>query len=168
MVYFTSDTHYHHENIIRYSGRPFKDVLEMNIEMAARWNERVLPQDTVYHLGDFAMGKAELLDPTRAALRGRIVLILGNHDRSRRRMLQAGFDEVHEKLTLKHGDHTLFMRHHPPAVALGSAIPYCDYYLCGHVHEAWARRGKVINVGVDVSHFRPLTLRELLDRDAPA
>jgi calcineurin-like phosphoesterase family protein len=53
-VFFTSDTHFGHANIIKYCGRPFASVEEMNRELIARWNAVVGPRDTVYHLGDRA------------------------------------------------------------------------------------------------------------------
>lgn len=60
MDFFTSDTHFGHVNIILYCNRPFASVLEMNEQVIARWNDRVGPRDTVYHLGDFAMGLKNL------------------------------------------------------------------------------------------------------------
>jgi calcineurin-like phosphoesterase family protein len=56
-VFFTSDTHFNHANIISYCSRPFSSADEMNREIIARWNAVVGPEDTVYHLGDFAMGR---------------------------------------------------------------------------------------------------------------
>ena len=163
-VYFTSDTHFHHTNIVQYCNRPFADVEAMNAGMVAQWNARVQPSDTVYHLGDFAMGKADLLDGTRALLNGRVILVLGNHDRTPSRMRQAGFDEVHKSLTVQMDGLTLFMRHIPPHPS--EVIPYCDYFLCGHVHDAWVRQGKVINVGVDAGGWNgPRTLSEILGQD---
>ena len=57
------------------------------------------PDDTVYHLGDFAMGKASEWPTILRQLNGtRKILILGSHDRSPRQMLKGGFTEAHEKL----------------------------------------------------------------------
>ena len=53
-IWFTSDTHFDHKNIIKYCNRPFKDIDEMNAELERRWNAVVAPGDRVFHLGDFA------------------------------------------------------------------------------------------------------------------
>ena len=98
-TFFTSDTHFNHANVIQYCGRPFASVDEMNREMIARWNSTVGPDDTVYHLGDFALGKFAKAAPILHRLNGaRKILVLGNHDRSARQMLAVGFDEVHKKI----------------------------------------------------------------------
>jgi len=79
MIWFTSDHHFGHANIIGYTGRPFKSVEEMDGEMISRWNEVVGPDDTVYHLGDFTLGP----DIVRYAanLNGHIRIIPGGHDK---------------------------------------------------------------------------------------
>lgn len=48
MIYFTSDLHFGHINILRHCDRPFADIDEMDRELIARWNRRVTPQDDVY------------------------------------------------------------------------------------------------------------------------
>src|SRR2546429_527154 len=80
MDFFTSDTHFGHANIIPYCSRPFASVPEMNEALIARWNDCVGPDDTVYHLGDFAMGLKSLWPEYRRRLNGKIVFTLGNHD----------------------------------------------------------------------------------------
>jgi calcineurin-like phosphoesterase family protein len=80
-LFFTSDHHFGHKNIIRYAARPFRDVAEMNEHMVQAWNFMVQPDDVVYHLGDFAMGPIEEgLDFVRR-LNGTKILVIGNHDR---------------------------------------------------------------------------------------
>ena len=55
-VWFTSDTHFWHDNIIRFCNRPFESVVEMNEELIRRWNETVPADGVVFHLGDFSFG----------------------------------------------------------------------------------------------------------------
>ena len=78
-IFFTSDTHFFHKNIIKYCNRPFGSVEEMNEALVANWNSVVGPDDHVYHLGDFCFGNVEkwnwCLEPGR--LNGHIHLILG-------------------------------------------------------------------------------------------
>jgi calcineurin-like phosphoesterase family protein len=81
MRFFTSDTHFGHKNIIKYSNRPFADVSHMNEALIANWNAVVGPLDTVFHLGDVALGPWEDWDKVLTRLNGYKVLVVGNHDR---------------------------------------------------------------------------------------
>ena len=56
MIWFSSDHHFGHANIIKYASRPFDSVEAMDTELIRRWNEVVGERDTVYYLGDFTMG----------------------------------------------------------------------------------------------------------------
>lgn len=76
-----SDLHLFHEAAIRFDDRPFRDLEEMHTEIVKRWNEKVNNGDTVYILGDVSMrGKNENLIALVAILKGKKVLIRGNHD----------------------------------------------------------------------------------------
>ena len=83
-VFLTSDTHWGHANICKFTNydgspvRPWEDVEEMNEEMIKRWNETVGPKDKVYHLGDVVINRRFLTILDR--LNGDKVLIKGNHD----------------------------------------------------------------------------------------
>lgn len=78
----TSDTHFFHENIIQYCGRPFANAEIMNECLVENWNSVVKPGDKVYHLGDVAMGSGtyENLGRLLNSLNGSKRLIVGNHD----------------------------------------------------------------------------------------
>lgn len=77
-IFFISDLHLNHANIIKYCSRPFKDVNEMNATIIERWNSVVSTKDTVFHLGDFCKRG----NPTDfiKQLNGHIIFIKGNHD----------------------------------------------------------------------------------------
>lgn len=82
-VFVSSDTHFGHTNIIRYCNRPFETVEAMNEDLVRRWNSRVTAGDTVYFLGDFAMGPGvdvKFVVAMLQRLNGNIHMILGNHD----------------------------------------------------------------------------------------
>jgi calcineurin-like phosphoesterase family protein len=80
-LFFTSDTHWGHENILRYCNRPFKNVQEMNQALIDNWNSVVNKDDIVIHCGDFAWGDPRDYNNIIAQLHGTIILIKGNHDR---------------------------------------------------------------------------------------
>ena len=82
-IFVTSDTHFGHQNIIRYANRPFADWRGMGESLIERWNKAVQPEDTVWFLGDFAMGPGatpQYVESVLNRLNGRIEVILGNHD----------------------------------------------------------------------------------------
>lgn len=78
-LFFTSDEHYGHANVIGLCGRPFADVNEMNEVLVERHNAVVGPSDNVWHLGDFVFDDRQLA-ATLKRLNGRHRLVAGNHD----------------------------------------------------------------------------------------
>ena len=95
--WFISDTHFFHENIIQYCGRPFKDAQLMNEFMIAEWNKVIHPNDKVYHLGDVALGfkgDDKKLGDLLGRLMGKKRLILGNHDNVKSPALQKHFEKI--------------------------------------------------------------------------
>jgi len=80
-TWFTADLHFGHANIINYSGRPFADATAMNQALIERWNDSIHPDDTVWVLGDVALGRIEETLALVGGLNGRKLLLAGNHDR---------------------------------------------------------------------------------------
>jgi len=79
--YIISDTHFGHGNIIELGKRPFENVQRMNDLLIEKWNSRVTPRDTVYHLGDFGWKNTEYNLDILSRLRfKKLVLVCGNHD----------------------------------------------------------------------------------------
>ena len=83
-VFLVSDTHFGHAGVCRFLRddgtklRPWDNPEEMDEFMVRAWNERVRPNDKVYHLGDVVINRRAL--STLARLNGDKVLIRGNHD----------------------------------------------------------------------------------------
>lgn len=84
-VWLVSDTHFGHAGVCRFTRsdgttplRPWDDAAEMDEAMVTAWNERVKPNDKVYHLGDVVINRKAL--PILYRLNGDKVLIRGNHD----------------------------------------------------------------------------------------
>jgi len=80
-TFFTSDTHFGHKNIIKYSERPFADFEEMDWKIVDQWNKMIGATDVVYHLGDTALGDSTRWDNIFKSLNGYKILVVGNHDR---------------------------------------------------------------------------------------
>ena len=178
-TWFSADLHISHRNIIDYCNRPFADVDEMNAALVERWNSVVADDDTVYVLGDFALGNLDDSLAVGAQLRGRKILVTGNHDRMFRaspgreeRMVQrymdgAGFAEVYPRTIELQLGGTRVLASHFPYQDDGddrhlSHRPVDDgvtWLLHGHVHERWKVRAeqRMINVGVDVWDFAPVS-----------
>ncbi len=106
-VWFTADLHLGHANIIGYCDRPFADTAAMNDEIVRRWNDTVAPGDTVWVLGDVALGQIDRTLALVDGLAGHKLLVAGNHDRCwagngrraqawTKRYVDAGFEEVHQ------------------------------------------------------------------------
>ena len=84
MIYFTSDLHFGHENIIAYCNRPFKNANAMDKQLIRLWNQRVIDNDTVYIIGDFSLkGRNDIgyLEGIVKKLNGRKILIKPNFRR---------------------------------------------------------------------------------------
>ena len=102
MIYAVSDSHFFHENSLKYTGRErFHSVEEMNAEIVKRWNEVIDNNDTVYHLGDVFLSHSQEAKELLRGLKGYKILIRGNHDdKSDQWYYNAGFNEVHRRLDL--------------------------------------------------------------------
>jgi calcineurin-like phosphoesterase family protein len=158
-IWMTSDQHFNHSKIIDYCDRPFDDVTEMNNALVQKYNEHVSTGDVVYHLGDIGFGKMvfKYIDQ----LNGKKILIKGNHDRSfSNRDLLQHFSSVHPTLRLtdipKYEAIDLI---HDPAQYRGD-----NFLVNGHVHDKWKVFPGKLNVGVDVWHFRPVHLDEVIEK----
>ena len=133
-VLFISDTHFGHENIIKYCNRPFADVDSMDKELIDNWNQTVASDDIVIHNGDFALGKKSIENYV-SKLNGQIYIVRGNHDHwSDAKGVQFGFAKIFKKpVEFEIGGKTFFCCHAPEQIV--NIGPQADYLLYGHIHD---------------------------------
>ena len=114
-VFFTSDLHFGHTNVITFDKRPFSSVEEMDEELIKRWNKKVGKGDLVYVLGDM-IWKSSNNDAENLirSLNGQIILIKGNHDRfinnAKAKKALAGIKEYDYNFTFSYGYELLLRR----------------------------------------------------------
>jgi len=170
-VWVTSDTHFNHTNIIKYCNRPFSSVEEMNETLVNNWNEVVSQGDTVYHLGDFALGDKLLIPEILRCLNGHINFIMGNHDNLNimENLLQNNYlKSVSWEEVIRVGKKTIIMNHFPFGSLPDSLSNRPIIQLYGHVHSTpdipWIGLDNQYDVGVDNNNFTPINLYDLLQK----
>lgn len=179
-LFFTSDTHFHHENIIKFCNRPFTDVQEMDNILVERWNKVVPVDATVFHLGDFAWGGYNAWKNVREQLNGDIVLIKGNHDQKNMTATAEKelFSFVTYQLSIRIGGRALYLNHYPFLTYAGVYRIEKDmvWQLYGHTHSGpYSNNGKDLtrlqmtfptqyDVGVDNNDFRPISWVEVCEK----
>ena len=168
-TWMIADTHFGHANIIRHGERPFRTLGEMNAALVANWNETVGDGDTVYHLGDFSGPPMDRrIEEIAEGLRGRIVLIAGNHDRISPRMA-AAFTRVtgpQKVRTSVNGIRGVALSHVPLHQA-GTDEPgkiTVSGNLHGHIHQRTSPTPLHCNVCVEHTAYRPIRLEEAVER----
>lgn len=171
MIWFTSDTHFGHANVINLAVRPFVDAREMENVLVANINACVAPSDTLYHLGDFSM-KIGIEEEARILKRIRcrdIRVLPGNHDRHLAELASLGLVRVEPPiLELKLDGRRFPMCHYPIADWAGKGRG--SIHLHGHIHshgeeynEACRERGLLrYDVGVDANGYAPVSLAQIL------
>ena len=188
-VFFTSDLHFGHEAIIKYCGRPFKDVNEMNRKLVENWNEVVPKDGIVFDLGDFALGGSSVwIDNVIKLNCNEHHLILGNHDlKNFRTNYEELFTSVSMQQVILIDGITIYLNHYPFLCFGGSYLKdHSVWNLFGHVHSTKTKYdfnsidnpevkeilGKdderlrhffptQYDVGVDLNGFKPVSFREV-------
>lgn len=177
-IWFTSDTHFGHKNILTFCERPFNSVEEMDNAIIERWNSKVGKDDIVFHLGDFAFASNKRWQELIYKLNGKIYLILGNHDITRwpGTYTMQLFDRVENQMMLKiDNKYKVYLNHFPFLCYDGTYRnpEDCTIQLHGHVHQRIGDIGKdaqrlqyrfpyQYDVGVDNNNFYPVSWEEIL------
>ena len=130
-IFYISDTHFGHKNILKYDNRPYFTVAEMDADLIKRWNNAVKPTDTVYHLGDFSWLKPAEESEILQQLNGTKILIRGNHDYKP----TAEWAEVLPFSEIVDNGRHVILSHFPIASYKNMTRGY--YHLYGHVHNSF-------------------------------
>lgn len=167
MIYFTSDLHLGHENVIKFQNRPFSSVDEMNRTLICNYNALVHPDDTVYILGDLAF-KIPVDEANRliAKLNGKKHLIKGNHDK---RYDENLFEEITDYKEIGEYSKQFILMHYP--MLEWRKQHHGSIQLHGHMHnvgldynlECKENGIRRFDVGVDANDFFPVSITTIID-----
>lgn len=165
MIYYTADTHFGYEPIIEQTGRPFSSVEDMGEALMRNWNAVVSEEDTVYLIGDIGGYCTPLPVEYLSRLSGHKHLIRGNHDTGLddQQRLFDFFESVTDFLEIDDGGFHITLCHYPIVYIQGG------YMIHGHLHNTQKETfrilkqlPRVMNAGVDINDFRPVTLDQLI------
>lgn len=180
MIWFSSDHHFGHFNVIRYCNRPYQGTAEMNEDLINKWNSTISKEDIVYYLGDFSLSKSAL--PIVSQLNGIKHLIPGNHDHchpayykkdhkradKERLYIDAGFASINVRSKIVIGNEEVLLSHLPyigdcreERYSKHRPKDEGQWLIHGHVHQLWKQKEKMINVGVDVWGYFPVSIEEI-------
>lgn len=177
-IFFTSDTHFGHTNIMKFCKRPFDSVEEMDNALINNWNKVVKKNDIVFHLGDFGFCNSTRLHEIIEQLNGHVYLITGNHDR---KMLKANHDSLFEyiapEMYINVNGQKIYLNHKPYLCfdgVYGRTDKNWTWQLFGHVHSGPLagdtgldyQRLKMLfptqyDVGVDNNNFTPISFNKV-------
>ncbi len=161
--FLIADTHFGHENIIKYEDRPFENAQEMNQKLIEFWNSTVSDDDLVYVLGDFTLSRRmDIIKNLVSLLHGRKVLIMGNHDtRKPKDYVECGFEVATRKPLMVESGVILM---HEPFNDKSLVAPNYLYFF-GHVHAKHTLMDEFSNcmcVSVERINYRPVDLDECI------
>lgn len=167
--YWTADQHFGHDKILEYCRRPFKNTQRATREKVKRHNSVVGEDDTVWHLGDIAMAgadRATYVEHLLRRLNGTHILILGNHDQiAAMKFVDIGFRSVHTSFEMEIEGYKVVMAHDPSIWNVISNMDPLPIFLHGHIHNLWKsiKDKRIVNVGVDVWDFYPVSFKQILE-----
>lgn len=177
-IFFISDLHVGHKNVIKFDGRPFQDVDEMHYQLIQNWNSVVDDDDIVYFLGDLSFSRDELTKWFIYSLKGKIHFIMGNHDKYKSISKFDRWEKIHEygtEINVKdedtissrgsNGYQRIIMSHYP--ILSWNKSHYGSWHIHGHTHGSLMKanldyyKRKVIDVGCNCIGYTPISYGEV-------
>lgn len=158
-TWFTADTHFSHNNIIKYSNRPFASKFEMNSKLMENWNTKIAQDDTVYHIGDFCFADEKEGQSILDRLNGKKYLVTGNHDKVGSKLL--GWESVEPYKEINVDGQFIVLCHY--AMRVWNKSHHGAWMLYGHSHGSLPDDPAAlsIDVGVDCHGYMPLNMSDI-------
>ena len=178
-IFFCSDLHIGHENVIKFDNRPFVNLEEMHQKLIENWNAVIKDEDLVFYLGDFSFKDRDNAKKFRSQLKGKIHFILGNHDRYTQ-ITELGFKKVYGDETglggatisvkdedAHRGYQDIILCHYP--LLIWNKSHYGSWHIHGHCHQSlqrnkeinWYYTRKVIDVGINGIEYTPISYQKV-------
>jgi calcineurin-like phosphoesterase family protein len=164
-TFFSSDMHFRHKNIIKYSNRPFTDMDDMREGLIQRHNERVKPGDTWFHLGDFAFADEKYVREVLLRMNGIKIFLRGNHDNENMffRLVNEGLINGFLRDWIGKINDLSFHMYHFPIQSWENAR-HGTIHLHGHSHGSTPSPNMLrLDVGVDCHNWYPISYDEVAD-----
>lgn len=169
-IYYISDIHFSHKEIIDFCNRPYENIQDMNEDIIRRWNSVVTPNDVVRIVGDIAMPKTkediQNVIQLVKRLNGNKTLIIGNHDYKliKNKDFVKLFSSVENYMVTKDNGRKVVLFHYPTEEWEGFFKGYIHVH--GHLHDK-DESIRVIknryNASADILDLTPRTLDELIE-----
>lgn len=171
-IYVTSDWHFGHEKDFIFKPRGFNNASEMNDAIVKNYNDIVDVDDDVYVLGDCMLNDNETGIKLIKSLKGKIHIILGNHDSQARMNLYKDCYNVVEMCyatVIRYNGYMFYLSHYPSICGNHDAdkpLHRKVINLCGHTHTAdkfadWDK-GLIYHVEVDAHNCTPVLLDNII------
>lgn len=160
-IYFFSDAHFDHKNIIKYCNRPFNSTSEMNQILVGNWQDSVGDNDIVFFLGDMSYGKdRKSIDYWLGKLTGKVSYIRGNHDTD----IINRANVIHSHYGIKYNDYQFLLMHDPhrPNGYDGWIIHGDKHNNSLNDHPFINQKNKTVNVCAELVEYTPLNLDKII------
>ena len=176
-IWFTSDPHFDHKNVIKYCDRPFSDIDHMNEAIIYNWNKVVKDKDVVFILGDMGLLSTTRIEYFIKRLKGSIRLVRGNHDPRYTKLINGcpSFDAIYDGLAevrifdpeIEDNYQRITMCHYP--MISWNQSHRGAWQLFGHHHHGNEKGGVIyskltpnqLEIGVDGHNFTPISYEKV-------
>ena len=170
MIYFTSDLHLCHNREFLFKPRGFSNVEDMNKQIVENWKD-ITDEDDVYILGDLMLNDTEEGMRILRSLKGKLHIIIGNHDTDTRvelyKTLPNLVEEPKYSTIIKYGKYKFYLCHYPTMTGNLENKHLTEQLIClyGHTHQQTNFYNDcpfIYHVGLDSHNCKPVSIDEVI------